>query len=282
MAKTSKPRGRKQPRKSQSSHDLEKILVAGERSRVRGERSRIKADETRKAEYERRLAELERTGIYQPKSETLTSYRRGKINRTYNEYKAFLDKDEFAFVPLSPAGLKYAKQFQMKTTAKGAFYERNGYTKIYERKSKTFKGKTEVRKAFKAKAGVMKGKWIEDLEPLVPLDEMDKQEGGLRAMANAFGPLEKNERLTFIVSSGGHEGYSYNTYSSIDLLMNDLKKRYKRSDSARIMMFANITIRKTTLTKGRAVEWNKEAEPHRPPKRKARKGKHYGSHKGRG
>lgn len=282
MVKSSKPRSNSKPSAT------EKYLREGERARLRREKARVKADVARERDYNKKLRELEKVGAYTPKAGGLTRYRKSQINRRYREIEPFLDTDRYAFVKLSKGGLKYAKQPQMQavTTKKGMFIEREHYQKIYERKSKTFKGETEVRKAWKAKTGVEKGKWLEDLVPLVDLEvELEEGEENVRNLANAYGKLGPNERLTFILTTGGHYGYSYNTYSNVDLMIADIRKRYKRNDADMVEMLATLIVRKTTLTNGnrpaRAVDWNTEAAPYRPKKRK-RKGKHYGSHKGRG
>lgn len=270
------------------ANNTDKYLREQERKRVQRDKARAKADKVRERSYTQKLKALEKVGAYNPKSETLTRYRKTRINRAYREFEQFLDSERFAFVKLSKQGLKFANQPAMNavTTKRGMFIEREGYEKIYERKSKTFPGRTEIRKAWKAKTGENKGKMIEDIVPLVPLAEtLEDEDERIRKAANAFGPLKKDERLAFIINTGGVLGYSYNTYSSIDQLLRDVKARYKRSDDAMAYLMAHLIIRKTTLTNGnrpaRAVDWNREAAPYRPKKRK-RKGKHYGSHKGRG
>jgi len=224
--------------------------------------------------YREALKSAKHAGLYNPKSMKLTEYRKKRIrgimetygaliipsghtkpryarDRLYNLKNTPLNRDKYFFVAIPKTkreeGLSRAKNLNMMTTPKGVFIEKEGYKKASVKYDKKH-GELYIEKTGKTKKGPTAGKTYKSVTPLASMDELDNERDRLIHMAKKLTPLKKNERLVFVVRENGIEGYSHNTFGSIDLLLWKLDQ-YPKSVAAKINFFRHIEIQKVTSDK---------------------------------
>jgi hypothetical protein len=225
----------------------------------------------RESEYKSRLKLLSKTGIYSPKSDTLTPYRKSRINKAWRDYSQYFPTpgkgekfhrpDKFFFVDATKGQSKgrvkkflaNAKSMGMVTTPKGVFIEREGQRRAkveYSNKRHEF----DIVLTGKIKWGKNKGKRISDRIPVAPLDRVSGEEQRIRDMAEAFGPLSEKERLSFLLYENNVEvGAHRATYNNIEHLMEAINRYHRENQSARLKFFRLVTLRKTTM-----LDWSRE------------------------
>jgi hypothetical protein len=197
--------------------------------------------------YKRKLKALQSKGIYIPKDEKLTKYRKTQINKRYRQFQNEIESGQFFFVKApNKQVLKQAKQLSMETTRTGIFIEKQGAKRATIRKNRQHKGEYEIRLSGKVKRGERRGKSYETIIPISPLDVLDDERNRLRKMAQKFGKLSKKERLAFRIVETGNEGYSRSVFQNIETLIKYLDK-YRKSDSERVQFLRHIVIEKTTI-----------------------------------
>lgn len=237
----------------------------------------------RAKEYKRKLKLLEKSGIYQPLgaddhtpgAELLTKYRKSRINRAYAEYREYIDnpRNPFFFVSADKLNstdkkkfLRDAKSLQMRTTKTGLFLQKEGQRRARIVKDKK-RDEFDIVLTGKVKWGENKGKKISQRIPIAPEGRLEDERQRLEHMAQSFGPLNKNEALSFIlyennVEVGAHRG----TYDSVDGVMRALNAYHKDNKAAKLAFFRLVTVQKTTR-----VEW-RQKHP-QPPRKTANRGR---------
>lgn len=231
-----------------------------------------RARKKREREYRRRLKLLEKTGVYQPKGEELTRYRKMRINKAFEQWQPFLEdtRRQFMFVDASKTLTKKelkkfhenADSLQMKTTKTGVFIGREGQRRARIVRPKSRPDEFDIELSGKVKWGINKGKRIKDRIPVAPLDRLGDERQRLEHMAKDAGPLKSGEALSFVVVQNGSEtGAHKSTYDTVEGVMRALNGYHKDNYAHRLAFFRLVQIRKTTLT-----EWRKE----HPPKSKKR------------
>lgn len=244
-------------------------------------KQRQRAANTRDKRYLAQLRKLEKTGLYTPKSQRLTPYRKGRINRLAKEYSEYLKPKAFFFIPINRNRkrlLAHAESIGIKTTPIGAFIPHNGHTSARLRKSTTKGGEWEIVRQGKTKRGPNAGRIYKDVIALEPLDTLATEKDRLRRLGASLGPIGKGDRLAFRIIDDSGEGMSHNTYTTVDLLLTALQPYLKdRSKGAGIYMLRHIIIEKSSV-----IEWRKEAERkglgafYKKRKRKTRRDKNQG------
>lgn len=223
-------------------------------------KKRNSAANKRDAKYLADLRKLEKTGLYTPKGNRLTKYRKTQINKRAREYAEYLNPETFFFIPVAKGPrkklLKYAKDFAIKATPIGIFIPHNGHTHATLRKSKSRRGEYEVVRYGKTKQGPNAGKVYTDIIPLEPFDTIAAEKGRLDRIGKTLGALKKGDRLSFRIVDHSGEGMSHNTYMQLDLLLAALERYMKdRSVGAGLYMLRHVIIEKTSV-----LEWRTEAE----------------------
>lgn len=218
----------------------------------------------RKKQYLSDLRKLKATGLYNPSSNELTSYRKRRINDAIYKHSRELNTDKYFFIKAPPKAVADARKLKFNTTPKGIFLEKSNFetAKLTKqpRKRATYGAPVEydILIERRIKKGKNQGKIQDKLIPLVSLDELSLEDKRIRKLADAFGPLRKNQYLAYIVTSYGHEGYSYNQYENIDLLIQDFHNRYDpRLDF--VTLYRQLEIERTTVK-----QWRERAKSHRP------------------
>jgi hypothetical protein len=233
----------------------------------------------RERDYRHKLKALEKVGAYEPKSDELTPYRKGRINSLW---KALGDKVEarpgaratFFYVPADKltgpqrkAFLANARSLDIATTKKGVFLQREGQRRArlaYNKDNDEF----DIVLTGKVKWGENKGKRIEDRIPIGPVDRIGRELERIENVASKFGKMGKGEAISFIVVEQGEEvGASQSTFSDAKRLRDYIDTRYHRDNKAAKLKFLRmVRVRKTTLT-----QWGQDHPP--KPRRMARRGK---------
>lgn len=200
-------------------------------------------------QYEKQLREFERLGIYQPKAQELTPYRKKRIRQATREYHEFLEGD-YSFVALpDKKAVSQAASLDMKTTHKGVFVAREGHTRV---KLTRRKGELYIDRSGKTKVGVSghERRYVVERIPLATVDELTRERDRLIREARALGPLKDNERLAFKLTTYTKdgkmvEGYSRQVFDDIDKLIEEVEKYEKSIKWKLAQIFRSITIMKT-------------------------------------
>lgn len=237
----------------------------------------------RNTQYSEQLSQLKNIGAYEPKSDTLTPYRKKRINEEWRRYSKYLEPDpktgkrKFFFIDTDKLTgkerrdfLTNAKSLDMPTTRRGLFMQREGQRKArlaWNVENQEY----DVLLTGKVKWGERKGKAYSDRIPIGPVDRIDGELNRIENVAKQFGTLKKGEAISFVVMEHGEEvGASRQTFSSpgaAEKLRNYLDTRYHRDNkAARLKFLRMVSVRKTTI-----LDWSREHPPR--PKRRARKTK---------
>lgn len=234
----------------------------------------------RNSEYQQRLEQLRQIGVYEPKGDDLTPYRKKRINQEWRKYSRYIEPDvtgkrKFFFVgtdKLTNAERREfvanAKSLDMPTTPKGVFIQKEGQRKArlaWNNENKEY----DILLTGKVKWGENKGKAYSDRIPIGPLDRIEGELNRIENVAKQFGTLKKGEAISFVVMEHGEEvGASRQTFSSpgaAEKLRNYLDTRYHRDNkAARLKFLRMVTVRKTTV-----LDWSRAHPPRE--KRMARK-----------
>lgn len=256
----------------------------------KGKRQRAQARK-RENQYKSRLKLLEKTGIYSPKSDTLTPYRKARINKAWREYEQYFPTpgkgekfhrpDKYFFVDASKGHSKgttkkfvaTAKQMGMVTTPKGVFIAKEGQRRAkieWSVKRKEY----DIVLSGKTRWGENKGKSITERIPVAPLDRVGDERERIKDMADSFGPLKGNERISFILQENNVEvGAHRATYQSVDDLMEAIDRYHRENKSAQLKFFRMVTVRKTTMHDWRIAHPNTKNLASVRKRRKPRKRK---------
>lgn len=203
-------------------------------------------------------------GIYDPKGNQLTKYRKSRLNSIAKEFGDLLDPKKFVFVkPESKARKKVierANGLELKTTKTGLFIPKEGNAKVRLKHDKK-RDEFYIEKSGKTKWGINQGKRYRTITPLASLDELDKERDRIKAMADKFGTLKKGERIAFEITEKGNEGFSRATFTNINLLLEHLEQ-YRKTIAAKINFYRHIKIVKTQSVQ----KWFTEHPPKAPKK----------------
>lgn len=239
----------------------------------------------RNKQYRERLKKLQAVGGYNPKSDELTPYRIGRINKEWKRLEKYLEpntsgkgpRQKFFFVPADKlsgperkAFLANARSLDIETTARGIFMQKEGQRQV-RLAWNSANQEYDVRLSGKVKWGENKGKKISDRIPIGPVDRITGELNRIENVAKTYGPLKKGEAISFVVIEHGEEvGASRQTFGSpgaAQKLRDYIDTRYHRDNKAAKLKFLRmIAVRKTTL-----IDWDKAHPPR--PKRMARKTK---------
>lgn len=203
-------------------------------------------------------------GIYDPKGDDLTKYRKTRLNKIAKEFGDFFDISKFEFIPVpkdnSKTLLERATGLDFKTTRLGLFAPKNHYSKVQLKKDKK-RNEFYIERSGKTKWGINSGRKYRSITPLASVDELSNEIERIKNMGEKLGPLGKNERLTFEVNETGNEGYSHATFKDIKSLMNYLDQ-YLKTTAAKLQFYRHISIVKTESVK----KWFQEHPPKMPKK----------------
>lgn len=235
-----------------------------------------KAKKTKsKSQYGNKLKALKKIGVYNPTSDKLTEWRKRQINSKYREYEYLLTDKETKFVPI-PKGLKafskkitrLAKSLDMEVTPKGIFISKRGYKNArldFNPKTKEF----EIIQTHKRKKGKTGSSRHRAALPLTSVDALTREKEKLRAAAESFGKLKKNERLYFKVHNPeGAGGMSHSTFADPDLLMNYLETHYVKHLPDKVRFLRMISIEKTTYENFKSTLQAHKGNSHSAQRRK--------------
>lgn len=215
-------------------------------------------------EYVRKLKALQSVGAYEPNSTELTPYRRSRINAAWRDLGQYLEpgrREKFFFVPAPPARQKEfladAKSLSLKTTKRGVILQKEGQRRAKVRYDAE-RAEFDIELSGKIKYGENKGKRITTKIPIAPYDRVERERARIEAMARSFGPLKKNEAVSFILMENSKEvGASRSTFHSAEALVNYIDKNYHRDNKAAKLAFLRlIVVQKTTL-----VNWTQDHPP---------------------
>ena len=203
-------------------------------------------------------------GIYDPKGNELSRYRKSRLNKISKEFGDLLDPKKFAFVMPEKGAIKKvierAKGLELKTTKTGLFVPREGNAKVKIKRDRK-RDEYYIEKSGKTKWGVNQGKRYRSVTPLASVDELDKERDRIKEMADKLGPLNKGERITFEITEKGNEGFGRATFQNINLLL-DYLDQYRKTIAAKINFYRHIKIVKTETVK----KWFDEHPPKAPKK----------------
>ncbi len=225
----------------------------------------------RDRQYKSRLKLLSKTGIYSPKSDELTAYRRTRINKAWAEYSQYFPTpgkgepyhrpDKYFFVDATKGHgkgaakkiVKAAKQMGMVTTPKGIFLAKEGQRQARVEWS-VKRQEYDIVLTGKYRSGEKKGKRVKDRIPIAPIERVSGEEERIKDMAASFGPLKGNERISFILTENNVEvGAHRATYGNVADLMEAINRYHQNNASARLKFFRLVTVRKTTI-----MDWTRE------------------------
>lgn len=249
------------PRKASAKGQAKKLTDA-QKARQKDQRdyrrklARIIANDKRAQERSLKatLKTVKGKGIYEPKSLELTPYRRKRARKVQREYGDFLNPLKFLFVSVpvesrakvfdraKALGISTTKDGEGMLSKIGLFIRRGGYTSaklITEKKS----GEAVIVRSGKIKRGPHAGRRYTSKLPLASLDELEREKERLIAMGTSFGPLKKNEQLSFAIHDGDKNGYSHSTFSDISLLLNHINN-YQMSKAGMINYLRHVEIHK--------------------------------------
>jgi hypothetical protein len=266
--KTTRSDQRKQARKERRqtkivethSSRADDIYKSGRANLAHSQKQIDAANKVAKRERDNQLRALLRrareTGIYNAKANKLTPYRRKRLSKIQRSGQAeLLDKNKYFFLPVDKGdrkkNLPKAEQLKIKTSSKGLFVPRGKYGKaVIKRNDKT--GDLTIIRSRKTVWGNKRGRTYSDAMAIASVDELTKQKDRLREEAALLGPMKSGDRLAFHLHEKDYDGWSNNTYSDIEQLIEDLDNRYGMPLASKIQFYKNITIEKSSI-----VEWKK-------------------------
>jgi hypothetical protein len=193
------------------------------------------------------LKHVRATGIYNPKSDELTSYRKKRLRAVKKEYGRFLGNKDFKFIAAPKEAIDRANSLEFKTTKKGLFAPTQGFKSVSLKKDDK-RGEYYIYRGKKIKMGERAGKRYTAITPLVSVDELASEKVRLAEYVRKLEPLKGNERFAFVVKEQGFEGYSHSTFTHIDDIVTYLD-RYNKTLSARVNFLRHIEIVKTGSAK---------------------------------
>jgi hypothetical protein len=231
---------------------------------------RSSQSQERDKQYRQQLRQLKKTGLYEPISDEPTPFRRHRVEELIHQHRKTLNSDKFLFVTAPPIAQKIAQRMGMRTTNTGIFVERDNYETarlVRPKRKRGVYGKTPeytIIEERRIKTGPRAGKIQDRIIPLVPIEELTKDEQRIREQGEKFGPLQKNQHLGYIirtkVAGKDIEGYSYDMYDDIGDLIEDFRKKYDpRIDFTKL-------IRSMHVERSTVLQWKQRAAPHRPTK----------------
>lgn len=194
------------------------------------------------------LRDVRGKGIYEPKADELTRYRKYRLNKIAQVFGNVFDPKEYAFITAPKKDRKKiierASALEIKTTRTGLFVPKEKNNKVrlsYDKKH----GEYYIKKSGRTKWGINQGRKYTTITPLASVDELEKEIDRLRSQAAKMGPLGKNDRLSFEIIESGNEGYSHTTFRSVELMLKHLEN-YRKTTAARLQFFRHIKIVKTS------------------------------------
>lgn len=237
--------------------------------RIRRHVEKVRAQEKRATERTLReaLKHVKGKGIYEPKSDTLTPYRRRRIKKVVKEYGDLLDPKKYFFLEAPKARREEVKSraesLRLKNTKRGVFIERQGYRKAILKEDKK-NSELYIERSGRVKRGPTRGKKYRTITPLASLDELDREKERLRNLADKFLPLKANQRFAFSIKENGYEGYSHQTFTDIGRLLAYLE-HYQKTIAARINFYRHIELEVVESS----IEWFAEHPARSPAERRA-------------
>lgn len=250
------PRKIKPPNKAeqaQSAKEYSKELKEYKAQVKAFERSKKLAQRQADKEIKEIIKAAKKTGLYSPKGETLTPYRRRRAREIKASFAEYINPEKHFFLPANKQArkriLERASQLQMQTSRTGIFFPKDTYKTAQLRENKKTGEYGIIRKG-KVKKGPNAGKEYTDFTPLPSIDEYDYQKQRLRDMAEELGPLQHGEAFAFEIVEVGHEGYSHRTFNGGDTenAINKLLEyinTYEKHTAAMVHFMRHIRVVKT-------------------------------------
>jgi hypothetical protein len=269
------------PKKNSRARSAKQAEIAAQKSALLKQRQReykefqkrvakekLALERKREKDLKTILKKSREVGLYNPKSDELTRYRKKRLRGIKEQYGQYLDDNKYFFLPAGEQArkriLERASNLQMPTTRTGLFIPREGHKSAKLKKSKK-RDEFYIERRGKTKTGVNKGRVYKDITPLASVDELDRERDRIRKMAARFGQLSEDDRLVFKIVENGVEGYSHSTFTNIEQLIKYLEK-YPKSVAARVNFFRHIKIERSSVN-----EWFSRHKPRSPGKRDRRK-----------
>lgn len=219
--------------------ELSSKLAKSERENAKREKRERERERERKAKERARIEKrLTQTGIFEPKRHKSKAAKKSALDRLAKRFADFLNPKTNFFVPTrskraKTKANKRAAELGLKTTPKGFFFPREGakQAKLKYNKDRAEYGVITQRKERSKATG--RTRTVKRAYPIEPLaTAKDKLEALRSTGERLLGSKPKpNDRLAFIVE-GPHRGRSKMTYSTANLLVADLERRYDRSQRA--------------------------------------------------
>lgn len=189
---------------AQSAKSIKEI----ERQRRAAEAARKAIQREKDKELKATLKKIKGMGIYEPKSFSMTPYRRKRIKSIERQYSEYLSGEDFFFIPVPKAKknrvIDRANSLGIPTTRTGLIVPKDKHTKAVLKENP--KGEFYILRTGKTKQGINQGRKYSTISPLAGLDELEKQKERLRRQAKSLGALKTGERLNFVIVEGGYEG----------------------------------------------------------------------------
>lgn len=188
-------------------------------------------------EYAQLAKRFAPTGLFDPASYSSKSAANRRLRSLRRQFREFIDPQKAFFVPTKSKRAQRAKEQAEKlglpVTPKGFFFPREGARTLslkFDKKRGEYQVITE-RPERRATTGQKRS-----TKRVYPIERPDSDNKKLAAIRAAGERLlgrkpRATDRLAFVVEAP-HRGRSKSTYSTPDLLVNDLRKRYDRSLNA--------------------------------------------------
>ena len=254
----------KAKQKSQNFNQLQKEYTQYKRDLEKARKASARA---RDKEYRGILKAASKTGLYKPKSEELTKYRRSRARQIKRDYGDYLDPKKYFFLPLPKNKksdvIKRADTLKITTSRTGIFYPKEGHKTASIKKDKK-RDEYYIERRGKTKTGINKGLKYRDVTPIATLDELDNERERLRRAAKRLGKMGENDFYAFVVVENGLEGYSHYTFRTIEQLISHIDS-YPKNVAAKINFFRHIKVVKT-----QPMTW-KDLHPTRSPGKAGRR-----------
>lgn len=207
--------------------------------------ARAKKDAAREKAYRKRLTQLERTGLYQPKAQTLTPYRKRRVNALVREFGPLLNTDLTFFLKAPAKARKGAKEAGFTTTRKGIFVEREREKGHILERAKLVKRRARDRYDIVADRPIEKSKLGREREtyilPLAGGDTLAKSRASLEELVSGYPRPGRDRRYRFTISDAQGSFMSRRAFTSIEELW-EYALQYRKTKTDQIAFLDKLEI----------------------------------------
>lgn len=247
---SNKSNSKKLQPQAKSAATLRRLIKASKKTILETKNRKVYAKakkRLRDLELQLTLENVKGKGIYDPKNNDITKYKATKLRKLSKEFGDLFDPSKYVFIKAPKAVRGRAQGLDLKATKTGLFVPKNGNKNIKLKKDKT-RDEYYIERSGKTKWGINKGKRYRSVTPIASIDELEKEKDRIKDMADKLGPLNGDERLSFVIIEKGNEGYSHATFTNIDLLF-DYLDNYRKTIAAKLQFYRHIEIVKTESVK---------------------------------